>query len=56
MIKPKLKHISQECETIMCEQKQISDVYTSKSQLFDHLNLIFLKNFNCILYSQDHRT
>ena len=27
-----------------------------KSQLFDHLKLIFLKNSNCILFLQDHRT
>ena len=24
-------------------------------KFFDNFNLIFLKNFNCILYSQDHR-
>ena len=41
MIKSKVKHVSQECETIQCKQKHMSNVYTSKSQLFDHLKLIF---------------
>ena len=27
-----------------------------KSQSFDHLKLIFLKNVKCTMFSQDHRT
>ena len=32
----------------------MSHIY--KSQLFDHLKLIFLKNSKCIMFPQDHRT
>ena len=39
-----------------CKHKHMSDVYMSKSQSFDCLNLIFGNHLNCILYSQDHRT